>query len=479
MPELILALDVGTTTARAAIVSPAGKLQAIERARLVSLAPAPGVVEQDALALWRTVRRLIGRLLAKSRLTGADLAAIGVTSQRTSIVVWDRQTGRPLAPMVVWSDLRGAARATALRQAGFTLAPQQAAAKLEAVVAGVDDAADLTAHNRLAFGGVDSFLIWRLSGGGAHVTDRSQAWPTGYLDLATLGWNGALIARQRLDERIFPRLADTCGVMARTSRAVLGAEVPIAADIADQQSALMAHGGEAGAAKITFGTSATANFGTGAELVFKSLAIPPFILASSGGTTTYCLEGMVISAGAAIDWLAGVMRLTGHARFEAAAASVPDAGGVAFLPALSGLGAPEPDPRQTALAAGLTGAVSAAHIARAAYEGVAFRVREVLEAIFAMAPGPETIGVDGGMSRGDLFLQIQADLLGRPIRRHAVTEATALGAALCAGRGVGLLTETDAAAFVRYDRTFTPGLSADEATSRHAYWRRQTKTAPT
>ncbi len=475
MPELILALDVGTTTARAALVSPDGRLTGLERARLKGVATAPGRLEQDASAIWRTVRRLIGAVLAREGLGGADLAAIGLATQRTSVVVWDRRTGVPLAPMVAWSDLRGVERAAQLRGAGFPLVAQQAAAKLEAVVAAIEGARSLAAQGALAFGGIDSFLIWKLSGGGAHVTDRSQAWPTGYLDLASLDWNRALIAHQNLDPRIFPKLADTCGVVASASRRVLGAEVPIAADIADQQSALTAHGGDArpGAAKITYGTSATANLATGEALVFKSAAIPPFILSSSGGQTAFCLEGMVLSAGAALDWLVGLLRLGGPSRLEAAAASVEGSDGVVFLPALSGLGAPNPDPARRALIGGLTGAAGVGHIARAAYEGVAFRMREVIEAMVEMAPAPEAIGVDGGLSASDLFLQVQADLLARPVRRHAVAEATVLGAALCAGRGVGLLSEADAAGFVRYERTFAPRLGAEEAAARYRTWRDQ------
>ncbi len=476
MPELILALDAGTTTARAALVSPDGIIRGIQRARLISSSPAPGLMEQDAAALWRTVRRLIGRVLAVAGLAARDLAAIGVTSQRTSIVVWDRRTGAPLAPMVLWNDLRGVDRSASLRGAGYLIAPQQAAAKLEAVLAGIDGASDLARQGRLAFGGVDSFLIWRLSAGGAHVTDRSQAWPTGYLDLGVMAWNGRLLADQGLHETMFPTLVDTFGRMANSARAVLGAEVPITADIADQQSALVAHGGFAGAgvAKVSYGTAAAADVSTGSKLVFKGPALPPFILTSNGVATSFCLEGMVNSAGAALDWALGALRFGSQAGFEAAAASVPDCGGVAFLPALAGLGAPEPDPTRTGLITGLTPGVSRAHIARAIYEGIAFRVREVLDALFALTPPPEAIGVDGGMSASESFLQIQADLAARPIRRHAVGEATALGAALCAGRGAGLLTDADAAAFVRYDRTFLPRISPDEAAARYATWRAKT-----
>jgi glycerol kinase len=458
MPELIVAIDVGTTTTRAAVFTPDGRLEALSAAPLTSLSPRPGWVEQDASRVWRATKGVIAKALAKAGRAPGDLAAIGVTSQRTSIVVWDRAGGRPLSPLVVWSDLRGETRAGELREAGFFLAPQQAAAKLEAVLAGVD-----APGRRLAWGNIDSYLMWKLSGGAIHATDASQAWPTGYLDLGAMGWNGALIAHQHLDEALFPRIVDTWGPIGHTAAKVFGAAVPITADIADQQSALMAHGEDAGAAKVTYGTSATLDLATGGEFIFKSPTAPPFVASSVAGQTRFCLEGMVLSAGAALDWLRTVCRLGGHERFEALAASAPDAGGAAFLPALNGLGAPHGDPARRA------------HLACAALEGVAFRVREVFDHVYGLTdlPPPQTLGVDGGLTANDTFLQIQADLLGRPIRRHATAEATAAGAALCAARGAGLSTASDARAFTRYDAVFEPKISADEAAARLSDWRRQ------
>ena len=476
MPELLLAIDAGTTTARAALFSPAGTMIAVSRAALATRSPVPGAMEQDARGVWRAVRRTLLATLETAGRSLADVAAIGVTSQRASAVLWDKRTGRPLTPLVLWNDLRGVARADELRAKGFMLAPQQSAAKLEALLEAAPEARLLQAAGDLAFGNIDSFLIFKLSGGGAHITDASQAWPSGYLDLGSLGWNAALIAHQGLDERMFPRLVDTFGPIAVTDPGAVGAAVPITADIADQQGALIAHGGGeiGGTAKITYGTSATLDVGTGADLIFKSLAVPPFILSSVAGKTLFCLEGMVISAGAALDWLRRVARLGGHPRVETLAASIDSAGGAAFLPSLSGLGAPSPDPGRTGLFTGLTPSVGSAHLARAGMEGVAHRVREVFDHLFELADltPPAASGVDGGMTASDNFLQIQADILGRPIRRHAVREATACGAAICAGRGAGLISPADAAAFVRYDRTFEPHVSPDESASRHHAWRR-------
>ncbi|HEX5776268.1 MAG TPA: FGGY family carbohydrate kinase, partial [Caulobacteraceae bacterium] len=258
MPELILALDIGTTSISACVFTPGGELKGIATTPVQSVSNRPGQVEQDAGALWASTKRVITEAITKASAQAADLAAVGVTSQRASIVCWDRRTGEPLAPVVVWSDLRGAARATELQGAGYMVMPQQAAAKLEGVVAGITD------RSNLVWGNVDAWVIWKLSGGSVHATDRSQAWPMGYLDLSSLGWNEALIGHQGLDAASFPKLVDTWGVMGTTTREVLGAEVPIASVVADQQSALIGHGCEAaGAGKVTYGTSGTLNVSTG------------------------------------------------------------------------------------------------------------------------------------------------------------------------------------------------------------------------
>ena len=339
MPELLLAIDVGTTTARAAVFTPDGRLEALSAAPLTSLAPRPGWVEQDAARVWRATRGVIAKVLAK-----AGRAARRPRRHRRHLAAHQHRglgPGERRAGLAHGHLERSARRERAgeLREAGFFLAPQQAAAKLEAVLAGV-----AAPPRRLAWGNIDSFLILKLSGGAVHATDASQAWPTGYLDLATMGWNGALIAHQRLDEALFPTLVDTWGPIGVTDARVFGAAVPITADIADQQSALIAHGEAAGVAKVTYGTAATLDLATGGEFIFKSPTAPPFVASSAGGQTRFCLEGMVLSAGAALDWLRTHCRLGDHARFEALAASVPDAGGAAFLPALQGLGAPYGDP---------------------------------------------------------------------------------------------------------------------------------------
>ncbi len=470
MAELILAVDVGTTSARAAVFAPGGRIEGLGVRPLESRSPAPGLVEQDAEAVWTATRAAIGEALEKAGRSAGDLAALGVTTQRASAVVWDRQTGAPLSPVVVWNDLRGVERARELAAAGFLLAPQQAATKLEAILAD----ADAPAH-RKAWGAIDSFLINRFAGGAAHLTDRSQAWPTGYLDFATLNWNETLIDHQELDPAAFPRLVDTWGDLTVTSVEVLGATIPIAADIADQQSALMAHGEAPGTAKFTFGTAGVFDLATGGSFLFPGPGTPPLIVSSVGGQTRFCVEGMMLSAGQALDWLRDRFALGAAGEFEALAGSVGDPAGAAFLPALQGLGAPDQDPRRRAMLGGLSAAVGRAHLARAGLEGLAFRAREIVDHIYErveLAP-PDALGVDGGLSRSDVFLQILADLLARPVRRHATPEATLLGAAMAAGRGAGLLTEPDQQAMIRFEAPVTPKIGLDEAAERLAAWRAQ------
>jgi glycerol kinase len=475
MPELLLAIDAGTTTARVCLFSAGGELLARASAPVRSVSPAPGRVEQDAKAIWRGVLRLMRIALAEAGRAPADVAAIGITTQRTSLVAWDKRTGQTLGPMVVWSDLRGTARAEALRAAGYAIAPQQAAAKLEALIAAIPNAKALAAAGRLAVGNIDAFLVWKLTGG-IHATDRSQAWPMGYLDLASLDWNRALLELQGLDEAILPSLVDTWGPIGTSTRATIGAEIPVAAIVADQQSALIGHGAEAaGAVKVTYGTSATLDVGTGGGFVFAGMSTPPFVVSHVAGETRFCLEGMVFSAGSAVDWLRRTMRLGDHAAFEALAASATDAGGVAFLPALHGLGAPHGDPSRRAALTGLSGATGPAEIARAALDGVAFRVREILDHIVGATelPKPTVLKADGGLASSDTLLQTQADITGLPVARHALRDAAACGAAIGAGRGIGLLGDADVAAFTRHDRVFEPSIGADEATARHEAWRAQ------
>jgi len=479
MPELLLALDAGTTGVRALVVDPAGAVLGTDKQGIATHFPGPGRVEQDAAAIWRSSLRVIDGALAAAGRCIADIAAIGVTTQRSSVVLWDRATGEPLTPILVWSDLSGMDRCRELRDAGFISWPQAPSAKLLTAIATAGGESRARA-GELCWGTLDSYLIYRLSGGAAHVTDLSCAWMTGYLDYAGgKGWNDALLAHQGLPRSLFPTLVDSWGSIATTTASELGASVPICAVIADQQAGMIAHAASSkGAWKATYGTSAVLMAATGSEPMMPHRSMPAEALASVGGMTRYCLEGMVITAGSLLDWMSGPLGLFASPEaMEAAARSVSDTGGAQVRPSLQGLGAPHGRFDTRGLMAGLGLGTTSGHIARAALAGIAFRIREIADVIAAV-PGlhvPEILPVDGGMTTNTLLLQLQADALGRPVRRHAVYEATAYGVALAAGLGAGLVAETDLRELARYDAEFEPAISRDEADAAFACWRAATQ----
>lgn len=476
MPELLLGLDAGTTTLTACLFTPAGDLLAQATGAIATQNPAPGLVEQDAAKIWTQAKRVVRQALAKAGRTAQDVAGLGVTTQRTSLVMWDRKTGKSLSPLVVWSDLRGAPRAAELQALGIGVSPQQAISKLEAVWRAIPDHQSLLAQGRLAWGNIDSYLIYRLSHG-AHVTDASQAWPLGYLDLQTQTWNQRLIDLQGLDISAFPTLCDSWGQLANCHPSVFGAAISIAGDMADQQAAMVGQGTEAaGACKVTYGTSATVNVGTGGGFLYGGPTLPPMVLSGVAGETRFCVEGMMFTAGAALDWLRRSFNLGGHGAFEALARGAVSDTGLSVLPSFQGLGAPHGDLARRGLISGLSLATTPGQIARAGLEAVAFRICEIVEKIYqleGMAARPSTVRVDGGLTSNDLLMQMQADYLGLPVSRHALREATACGAAICAGRGVGLLSPDDSTGFVRHDRIFEPAITRDQAQARLDAWRRQ------
>ena len=463
MPELLLALDAGTTGARAMLVDPAGTVLGMDKRGIETVYPGPGRVEQDGAAVWDTCRAVIAGALTAAGRCMADVAAIGVTTQRASVVLWDRNTGEPVAPILIWSDLRGMEAYKDLRAAGFESWPQVPSAKLPAAIA-------LAARllNSLCWGTLDSYLVYRLSGGAAHVTDLSCAWLSGYMDYDRgVGWNAALLAYQSLPETIFPKFTDSWGAIGKTIE-----DVPICAIIADQQAGMVAHNAlHRGAWKATFGTSAVLMANTGNAPFSPDSSMPAQAFATFGGEAHYCIEGMVISAGSFVEWLCGPIGLFENpAALEAAARSVPDPAGVQVRPSLQGLGTPHGRFNDRALISGLSFSTTPAHIAHGALTGIACRIREIAEMIVASLPVPEALPVDGGMSASETFLQIQADMLQRPVRRHAVREGTAYGAAIAAGLGVGVIAESDLPALARYDVEFMPSISRDAADDAFARW---------
>lgn len=478
MSELLLAIDIGTSSSRCLIINPDGNTLAIARARTVSSYPAPGRVEQDANLVWEQISRLLVQAMSDANVKPSEIAAIGITSQRSSIVIWDRRTTEAVVPMVIWSDQSGSLEASKLVEAGFISAPQMASSKLEATykkamqATGYKNAADI---RRLAFGNIDSYIIFKLTGGKAHITDSSQLWAMGYLDLVNLNLNENLIQHQHLPLQLFPQQVDTWGTLAMTSKESFGAEVLIGADIADQQCAMVAHNCHTpGRCKITYGTSGTLNVSTGQDMRLVSDSVLPLIQYKNGDDLAFCLEGMVNTVGTTLDWLAGDLGIADKVSdITAVVSGVDDSDGVWVLPSLLGVGAPHNLSEGRMIIGGLSPGSTPANILVAALEGIAFRIREIFEHIYDQAdvPDPGTIGVDGGAASIDRLLQCQADTLGRTVGRHHTLEATAFGAAICAGMGAEILEFGDLDRFSRYSSTYEPSISSDQADSKFQNWK--------
>jgi glycerol kinase len=475
MPDCVLAIDAGTTRIRALLIDGDGSVVGRAAAAAAIAHPAPGRVEQSPEQLWQTTRALAHTVLAEAGLAPADVAAVGVTAQRGNVVVWRADSGAPLAPLVSWQDLRGVARASELAAQGFLLSHQCSAAKLESVLGEIERGYDRFNDGTLLWGNLDTYLAWRLSGGTMHATDHGQACATGYYDYLTGAWNDALIGVQRLDPARFPRLVDSIGTSGITAASVFGAERPIAALLADQQSAAIAQGClRPGITKVSYGTSATLDCNTGGAMKLAA-GCYPMVLYKHGDARTFCIEGMVNTAGAMIDWaIEGLGIAASPAELSALAASVDDSGGAYVLPALQGLGTPHGDASRRGLIGGLTRATSRAQIAHAVLESIAWRVREAADAVMLAlddAPRMTSLRADGGASRSDCLVQLQADALGLPVERLAIAEATAFGAATAAACGVGLRPLDDPARR-RTDAVFEPRWSDDTREGRFVDWQR-------
>ncbi len=474
MTDHILAIDAGTTRIRALLVD--RDLNVVGRAYAAAhiAHPAPGRVEQDPELLWQAVGSVVDAALASAGANRQVIGCIGVATQRGNVVVWDPATGQAAAPLVSWQDLRGIARAAQLAERGFLVAHQMSAAKLESVLDSIDDGRARLNAGKLLWGNLDTYLAWRLSGGAIYATDHGQACATGYYDYFTGAWNRTLIEAQQLNADRFPSLADSTAHLGATDAAGFGVAAPISAIVADQQGAALAQNCLArGLGKVSYGTSATLDINTGSEMQMAPGSYP-MVLWQHHGERAFCVEGMVNTAGAMIDWVIATLGVADSpVALAALAAAETDTAGVYVLPALQGLGAPHGDPRRAAVFGGLTRATSRGHIARAVLEGIAFRVREAMDAIRAGThlPPMQALRVDGGASRSDILLQIQADVLGMPVERFAIPEATAMGAAIAAGCGTGLWELASAAQRRKVDHVFTPSWSDDEREGRFAQWR--------
>ncbi|NMG76983.1 glycerol kinase GlpK [Aromatoleum diolicum] len=482
----LLALDQGTTSSRAMVFDADGRVQGVAQQAFAQHFPQPGWVEHDPQEILATQFDCARVALTDAGITAAALAGIGITNQRETTLLWERASGRALAPAIVWQDRRTAADCDRLRAAGHAelirartgleLDAYFSATKLAWLLDSVPGARTRAEAGELAFGTVDSWLVWHLSGGALHVTDPGNAARTMLFNIHSGDWDEDLLTLFGIPRALLPRIVDSSGVCGETCPDLFGAAVPIAGIAGDQQAATFGQACFApGMAKNTYGTGCFLLMNTGAEVVRSDNRLLTTVGWRIAGQTSYALEGSIFMGGAIVQWLRDGLGLIRCAHdIEALAASVPDSGGVVLVPAFTGLGAPYWDAYARGTLLGLTRGSSRAHIARAALEAIALQTVDLVAAMDRDGAGPLTeLRVDGGAAANNLLMQMQADLLGVPVVRPQMLETTALGAAYLAGLGVGVWSGPDeVAAHWAVERRFDPMMQADQRAATLALWHR-------
>ncbi len=491
MPRCILALDQGTSSSRAIVFGHDGREVARAQQEFPQILPAPGVVEHDPEAIWSSQLMVAREALNKAHATAADVAAIGVTNQRETTILWERDTGRPVANAIVWQSRVTAGECDRLKAQGLEpLFRERTGLVLDAYFSGTKIKhlldADTSLRRRaeageILFGTVDTFLIWRLTGGRRHVTDVSNASRTLIFNIHTLDWDDELLALLGIPRQILPEVRPSSEIYGQATSEWFGAEIPIGGCAGDQQAATFGQACFAvGEAKNTYGTGCFLLLNTGTRPVASKTGLLTTVGWQIGGQTTYCLEGSVFIAGAAVQWLRdglGIIRRSEDV--GPLAESVPDAGGVVFVPALVGLGAPYWDAYARGSILGISRGTTAAHIARATVEAMAFQSRDLIDAM-QQDSGVKLaqLKVDGGASVSNALMQFQADLLDVPVLRPVVAETTALGAAYLAGLAVGYWENLDdVSRNWQLERRFAPSMSATNRNQRYEQWQRAVERA--
>jgi len=484
--QYVLALDQGTTSSRSIVFDRAGRVVAMAQQEFPQIFPGPGHVEHDPEAIWTSQLQTAKLALTSARIGAADLAAIGVTNQRETTILWDRATGKPVANAIVWQSRVTAPicdrlkadghEPTIRRKTGLVVDAYFSGTKIKHLLDSFNGLRARAARGEVLFGTVDSFLIWRLTGGKQHVTDISNASRTLLYNIHSQDWDDELLKLLDVPRAMLPEVRGSSEVYGETLPELLGVPVPIAGSAGDQQAALFGQACfEPGSAKNTYGTGCFMLLNTGSTPVPSEKGLVTTIGWRLGREITYALEGSVFIAGAAVQWLRdGLKAISVSAEVEALMSEVPDTDGVYLVPAFVGLGAPYWDPRARGVVVGLTRNTKMAHIARAAVDAMAYQARDVLE-VMQKESGLQlsSLKVDGGASANAQLLQFQADLLNVPVRRPVVGETTALGAAYLAGLAVGYWNGLDD---VRgnwaLDREFTPRMAASERDRLYHGWRR-------
>ena len=478
----ILALDQGTTSSRAIVFDHQGAIIAVAQQEFRQLFPQPGWVEHDANEIWASQSGVAADALQKAGLSSTDIAAIGITNQRETTVVWDRKTGQPICNAIVWQDRRTAGACDRLRRAGhapmirrktgLVLDAYFSATKLQWILQKIPGAKARARRGELAFGTIDSWLVWNLTGGRVHVTDVSNASRTMLCNLKTCDWDDDLLKLFGIPRSLLPTVRDSSEVYGDCT--LWGGAIPIAGIAGDQQAALFGQAcTKPGMVKNTYGTGCFMLMQTGPKPIASKNNLLTTVAWRIGGRTDYALEGSIFIAGAVVQWLRdGLGLIKTSAEVEALAASVADNGGVYLVPAFAGLGAPHWDQYARGLLAGVTSGTTSAHLARAALEGIAYQVHDVLHAMQSDSGITlKELRVDGGACANNLLMQFQADLLGVPVVRPRVSETTALGAASLAGLAVGFWKNTaEIAAQWQADRHFVPAMKSAPRQKLLASW---------
>lgn len=480
----ILAIDQGTTGTTCLVLNESAQVVGRAYSEFTQHYPQPGWVEHDAREIWDVTLRVAREAIAAA--AGAEVAGIGITNQRETVVVWDRQTGEPVHRAIVWQDRRTADTCKALKSAGkedwvrartgLVLDPYFSATKIKWMLDNVDGARARAQNGELAAGTIDCWLVWNLTGGRVHATDPTNASRTLLYNIDTLDWDDELCELFGVPRALLPEVKPSSGVFGETDSALLGVTVPVAGIAGDQQAALFGQGCvEAGQGKNTYGTGAFLLLNTGTERVASKHGLLTTVACGPRGEPRYALEGSIFIAGAAIQWLRDELQIvTNAAETEAMARSLKSNDGVYFVPAFVGLGAPHWDPEARGMIVGLTRGSTRAHIARAALEAMAYATADVLNAMSSDSGiTANELAVDGGATANDWMMQFQADILGLPVIRPKMAECTAYGAAGLAGIAVGIWRDANDFMAVREEPTrFEPAMSAEERTRLLQGWQR-------
>lgn len=482
--SFILALDQGTSSSRALLIDPSGEIRAISQKEFTQHFPQPGWVEHDPEEIWTSQRDVALDVLQKAGIQASDVAAVGITNQRETTILWDRKTGQPVHPAIVWQDRRTAPICEQLRashgddffrsKTGLVLDPYFSGTKIRWLLDHIDGLRERAERGEIAFGTIDSWLIWKLTAGQTHATDATNASRTLLANIQTGDWDDELLEALQIPRAILPEIRSSSEKIAEISSLPELKGIPIAGVAGDQHAALFGQACQSpGLAKNTYGTGCFVLMNTGENPVISKNGLVTTVAWKIGDHTEYALEGSIFIAGALIQWLRDSLGIIRHAsEIEALARSVPDTGGVTIIPAFSGLGAPHWDTYARGTILGLTRGSTPAHIARASLEAIAWQSVDVLQAMESDAGIPlRELRVDGGACANNLLMQIQADLLQAPVARPKTIETTALGAAFLAGLAVGVWkNHEEIARHWTLDRRFTPEKSTDEIALSRKRW---------